>query len=311
VKHQALITATDTPARDGMHVAPPVSRGVAMMCMRLIRPLIRISTSLALMSLCVVGPASGQDRARFRGMDRDGDGVITRAEWRGNDQSFSNHDTNNDGVLSGAEVRAVEREMTTERSQDWRGVRFTDWNENSFSDLDRDRDGRISRGEWPADPDVFAAVDRNRDQMLSRAEFLGLDYGTGVAMGEPTGRDRFDEFDRNHDGIITMNEWPRTELAFHRRDIDGDGAIERAEFPNQRARQDEPAYQRGYERGLNDGRLAGRGDRDQRGQWDLNGQTELERADAGYTSAVGSREDYQAGYRAGFRVGYEQGYNRR
>lgn len=48
------------------------------------------------------GKAKGN---RFRGMDRNGDGVITRDEWRGNDQSFQQHDRNRDGVLSGDEMR--------------------------------------------------------------------------------------------------------------------------------------------------------------------------------------------------------------
>ncbi|MFL5439534.1 MAG: hypothetical protein ACJ79W_10275, partial [Myxococcales bacterium] len=42
---------------------------------------------------------------RVRDMDTDHDAVVTRAEWRGTDQAFRNHDTNGDGVLSGAEVR--------------------------------------------------------------------------------------------------------------------------------------------------------------------------------------------------------------
>ena len=37
-------------------------------------------------------------------MDRNTDGIISRAEWRGNNQSFQNQDWNNDGVLSGDEV---------------------------------------------------------------------------------------------------------------------------------------------------------------------------------------------------------------
>src|SRR6185503_8038158 len=41
---------------------------------------------------------------RFRGIDRDGNGVISRFEWRGNDRSFANHDWDGDGVLDGAEV---------------------------------------------------------------------------------------------------------------------------------------------------------------------------------------------------------------
>ena len=31
---------------------------------------------------------------RFKGMDRNGDGRITRAEWHGNAQSFTEHDWN-------------------------------------------------------------------------------------------------------------------------------------------------------------------------------------------------------------------------
>lgn len=51
--------------------------------------------------------AAGQEQRqmRFRGMDQNGDGVISRSEWRGNDKSFRKHDRNHDGVLSGDELR--------------------------------------------------------------------------------------------------------------------------------------------------------------------------------------------------------------
>jgi hypothetical protein len=42
--------------------------------------------------------------------------------------------------------------------------------------------------------------------------------------------------------------------------------------------------------------------------WDLEGQRELEQADAGYDSTMGLRADYQAGYREGFRRGYPDGF---
>jgi len=71
------------------------------------------------------------------------------------------------------------------------------------------------------------------------------------------------------------------------------------------------AYRAGYERGLAEGRTAGREDKDRNQGWDLEGQRELEQADSGYTSAVGARSDYQAGYRAAFRVGYREGYGPR
>jgi len=45
------------------------------------------------------------DMAKFRGMDANNDGAITRREYSGNDRAFANHDWNGDGVLSGEEVK--------------------------------------------------------------------------------------------------------------------------------------------------------------------------------------------------------------
>ena len=50
-------------------------------------------------------PPTPPEEIRFREMDDNNDGVITRAEWRGNDRSFAIRDWNNDGILSGDEVR--------------------------------------------------------------------------------------------------------------------------------------------------------------------------------------------------------------
>src|SRR5436309_6163852 len=47
---------------------------------------------------------------RYGDMDRDGDGVITRSEWRGTRQAFDAADWNRDGVLSGDEVRLDARD---------------------------------------------------------------------------------------------------------------------------------------------------------------------------------------------------------
>ena len=58
-------------------------------------------------ALVLVVPVVASAQGRFHGLDRNRDGVITRAEWRGNDTSFRQHDSNRDGVINGAEVRHV------------------------------------------------------------------------------------------------------------------------------------------------------------------------------------------------------------
>ena len=93
---------------------------------------------------------------RFRGMDRNHDGVISRYEWRGDERSFRNQDWNDDGVLSGREVRA---NAARTRNRDSR-----------VDAEDRNRDGVIDRGEWMGNRGEFNRLDRNRDGVITSAE---------------------------------------------------------------------------------------------------------------------------------------------
>ena len=198
-------------------------------------------------------------RMRFRAMDTDNDGVVTRAEWRGSDQAFREQDTNGDGVLSGDEVhvRAGETAATPDRNR--RGQMIA-----RFERADRNRDGRLVRDEWAGDDTSFSRMDQDRDMVITFDEF------SAVVNGRPTGT------------------------------------------AGQSAAQTTRAYQAGYDKGLLEGRDAGRADKGVNGgTWDLDGQRELEQADSGYRQELGPRPDYQAGYRAGFRVGYREGYGPR
>src|SRR6187401_1192220 len=72
--------------------------------------------------LLALSATNAQAQNRFQGMDSNHDGVITRAEWRGNAQSFRQHDWNGDGVLSGDEVRPGgqrQADRQVNRGQDW------------------------------------------------------------------------------------------------------------------------------------------------------------------------------------------------
>ena len=193
-----------------------------------------LSGTVLIGTLLVPATTTAQDQMRFRAMDRNRDGVVTRAEWAGNDQSFRQQDRNADGILSGDEVRVAQGAGSV----------------NVFALVDFDGNGKVTAQEW---------------------------------------RRAFTQLDVNRDGLLTEDElWPRSTPPVLTR-----------------------AFQAGRDRGLNDGRQAGREDRDQRAVWDLEGQRELEEADAGYRSELGPRDQYQAGYREGFRQGYAEGFGLR
>jgi Ca2+-binding EF-hand superfamily protein len=223
---------------------------------------------------------------RFRTLDHNNDGRLSRQEWHAGWELFSRIDRNRDGVVSAAEFKGGE----------------DDDREDRFADLDDNRDGRLTRNEWHGSVAVFDALDANRDGVLTRAEAIGT---AGDA------RDEFRNVDVNNDGAIARNEWHWNTAAFDRLDANRDGRLTRQEWDNSPATilpQQTPAYRSGYERGRQDGIQAGREDKP-RG-WDLEGQRELEQADAGYQTNMGNRADYQAGYRAGFRRGYREGFGR-
>jgi len=199
-----------------------------------------LSGTVLVGTLLLPSSATAQDQARFRAMDRDRDGVITRGEWQGNDQSFRQHDRNGDGVLSGDELRAGQ------------GTGIV----GGFALVDLDGNGRVTANEWRR---AFAQLDVNGDGSLTEDELWSRSTAASMTRTPP---------------VVTRT------------------------------------FQAGRDRGLGDGRQAGREDRDRR-TWDLDGQRELEQADAGYRNELGPRDQYQAGYREGFQQGYTEGYGPR
>ena len=106
-------------------------------------------------------PQSSQVLPRFRGMDDNGDGVISRAEWNGNNVSFNNQDWNGDGVISGQELRTEGRRA---------GRRANDYD---FDALDVNNNNRIERREWQARLEEFNRLNTNGDNFLTREELDG------------------------------------------------------------------------------------------------------------------------------------------
>jgi Ca2+-binding EF-hand superfamily protein len=150
---------------------------------------------------------------RFRRMDANNDGRVTREEWRGNARSFQNYDWNNDGMLSGDEVSVNGERRGNARNDEVE-------NDDRFDYLDVNGNGFIDRNEWDGGRYVFDRLDANRDSKLTRAEWDTVGSSSS----------NFATLDANNDGRITLNEWPWTHRAFDNQDSNGDGTLSRNEF---------------------------------------------------------------------------------
>jgi len=190
------------------------------------KPFIWIAAGLSLFAVTPCGAQQAQSRnMRFQGMDLNGDGVITREEWRGNTRSFREHDWNGDGRLSGDEVRPGARfdPQWDQRSVGTSGRDDADVDRSAarFRALDTDRNGRLTLGEWSGRNDIFYSLDRNGDNALSLREFTG-DAGSQAA-------DRFNTLDVNNDGRVTRDEWRGSAAVFSALDANRDGVLTRSE----------------------------------------------------------------------------------
>ena len=152
---------------------------------------------------------------RFRRMDANNDGQISRNEWRGSPRSFQNFDWNNDNVLSGEELSVdAERRAVARNQED-----DLPFNER-FDYLDVNGNGFIERNEWDGGANAFQRLDTSGDQRLSRGEFNTMNSNSN----------NFASLDMNRDGRIGLNEWPWTHRSFDQQDNNGDGVLTRDEF---------------------------------------------------------------------------------
>lgn len=170
--------------------------------------------ALVLSSAILVPQAAAQ---QFRGRDLNGDGVITRSEWRGNYRSFMNFDRDGNGYISDDEMPiSMRRDNRNQRSRDY-GTRNRTI-DNATDKLDRNRSGVVEGYEWPYNSSVFHKLDRDGNSVLSQNELANL---TSVAMID---------LDRNNNRRIDANEWPGGFAEFDRLDDNRDGVIASGEY---------------------------------------------------------------------------------
>ena len=227
--------------------------------------------------------------AGFLRLDHNSDTRIDASEWHFDREAFHRADHNRDSALSRQEFLGAP------------SVDLDDDREDSFANLDGDRDGRVTRSEWHGGAARFDNLDADRNGALTRDE---------VAGSTDTIPDLFTSVDANRDGAIARGEWHWSRESFDARDTDSDGRITRQEAAAGTAPPAavEQAHRDGYERGLSDGRQAGQRDRTRGVDFSLDARPELSTGDPTYRGDAISRVAYQAGYRDGFRRGYREGY---
>ncbi|HKV07047.1 MAG TPA: EF-hand domain-containing protein [Thermoanaerobaculia bacterium] len=97
--------------------------------------------------------------------------------------------------------------------------------EERFKQLDQNGDGFVSIEEWPLDRPSFERVDRNQDGRLSRGELL-----TPNTLRRDRVDVEFDELDVNRDGYLSQSERRRGGAGLERLDKNRDGAVSRLEY---------------------------------------------------------------------------------
>jgi hypothetical protein len=158
--------------------------------------------------------ATDNPQMRYVDLDRNHNGMIEKNEWRGSPRSFFIHDWNNDGVLSGDEVRVGAVPPSGSVEADDYNMSATD----RFAYLDVNNNGSIDRNEWDGSLDTFYSLDANRDSRITRQE---LNRGRGS---------NFASLDANGDNRISLGEWQWSHRSFDAMDTNKDGVIERNEF---------------------------------------------------------------------------------
>lgn len=153
---------------------------------------------------------------RFRRMDTNNDGAISRTEWRGNPRTFNTYDWNNDGRLAGDEVSVLAQRRGNRNGQDDEVA-----SDDRFDYLDINGNGYIDTNEWDGGQYAFDRLDTNDDRRLTRGEFNTANNGNA---------NNFAAVDMNGDGRIRLDEWPWSHTSFDRQDANRDGVISRGEY---------------------------------------------------------------------------------
>ncbi|MCH7493379.1 hypothetical protein IIA16_01515 [bacterium] len=163
---------------------------------------------------------------RFRAADKDGDGRVTTAEWPNPGGEFHLIDANRDHAVTEDEVLGfMERFLGALGELPERGM---------FIMLDADRSGDLSYQEMPPgeaqDGFVFLDLDLSGLVTWEEAEPILILFARTEALREGRLAPHFAAMDSDGDGMLGMEELGLEEEVFHALDQDNDGSVSEEEL---------------------------------------------------------------------------------
>ena len=96
-------------------------------------------------------PVSGELGLRLKAMDVNGDGKLSKAEFKGNEAMFDQLDLNKDGSITGDEQSQAAQALKTR-----------------LQAMDSDGDGKITKDEYKGSAESFDRLDINKDGVISK-----------------------------------------------------------------------------------------------------------------------------------------------
>ncbi|MGH7151003.1 MAG: EF-hand domain-containing protein, partial [Planctomycetota bacterium] len=170
-------------------------------------------------------PPEAPDRDRnLRRLDADGDGAISRSEWKGNAAEFDRMDADKDGAIAGEELRGGRGEGRARREA---GL-FAEGNPMEF---DQNADGKLAPKEFSTY--LFSRLDADRDGSLLSQDLQGIPFPPRYNTGqEGTGRERLmQDLDHDRDGKLSAAEFVLPERLWRLFDRDRDDFVKPEELP--------------------------------------------------------------------------------